>query len=209
MKRNQTLFPLRYGRDTQKVSLYAPTPALPYYRLAYRMGGKRLQRTFNNFEKAKKEAVAISDKLASGEVTVAEVTANEVVQLRTAQEQLSSTGVRLDTAANQYANAVGKLGKVKLDDAVEFYLRHHDQQTEEINVIQLVERFLKYKKASGASDVYQRDLKYRTRSFVKFHSESVASLSAEVMSVYFYELRFEPQNHNNQLRVGLHANQLC
>ena len=52
--------------------------------------------------------------------------------------------------------------------------------------------FLKYKKASGASDVYQRDLKYRTRSFVKFHSESVASLSAEVMSVYFSELRFEP-----------------
>ena len=50
--------------------------------------------------------------------------------------------VRLDTAANQYANAVGKLGKVKLDEAVEFYLRHHDQQTEEIDVAQLVKRFL-------------------------------------------------------------------
>ena len=201
MKRNQTLFPLRYGRGTQKVSLYSPTPALPYYRLAYRMGGKRLQRTFKNFEKAKKEATAIADKLASGEVTVAEVTASEVVQLRTAQEQLSSTGVRLDTAVGRYANAVGKLGEVKLDEAVEFYLRHHDQQTEEINVVQLVERFLEYKKASGASGVYQRDLRYRTRSFVKFHPESVASLSAEVMSAYFSELRFEPQNHNNQLRV--------
>ena len=56
MKRNQTLFPLRYGRGTQKVSLYATTPALPYYRLAYRMGGKRLQRTVRSFEKAKEEA---------------------------------------------------------------------------------------------------------------------------------------------------------
>ena len=55
MKRKQTLFPLRYGRGTQKVSLYAPTPALPYYRLAYRMGGKRLQRTFKSFEKAKQD----------------------------------------------------------------------------------------------------------------------------------------------------------
>ena len=68
MKRNQTLFPLRYGRGTQKVSLYAPTTALPYYRLACRMGGKRLQRTFNNFEKAKEEAVAISDKLARAKI---------------------------------------------------------------------------------------------------------------------------------------------
>ena len=87
MKRKQTLFPLRFGRGTQKVSLYAPTTALPYYRLAYRMGGKRLQRTFKSFEKAKKEAAAIAGKLASGEVTVAEVTASEVVQLRAAQEE--------------------------------------------------------------------------------------------------------------------------
>ena len=55
MKRNQTLFPLRYGRGTQKVTLYAPTTALPYYRLTYRMGGKRLQRTFTSLEKAKQE----------------------------------------------------------------------------------------------------------------------------------------------------------
>ena len=55
MKRKQILFPLRYGRGTQKVTLYAPTTALPYYRLTYRMGGKRLQRTFTSLEKAKQE----------------------------------------------------------------------------------------------------------------------------------------------------------
>ena len=61
MKRNQTLFPLRYGRGTQKVTLYAPTLALPYYRLAlYRMGGKRLQRTFTSLEKAKGEGQQLS-----------------------------------------------------------------------------------------------------------------------------------------------------
>jgi len=50
------------------------------------MGGKRLQRTFKSFTKAKEEGpVAIVDKLASGEVTVAEVTASEGVQLRSAK----------------------------------------------------------------------------------------------------------------------------
>ena len=74
MKSNRTIFPLRFGRGTQKVTLYAPTSALPYFRLTYRLGGKRLQRTFSSFEKAKEVAAAIADKLASGEVTVAEVT---------------------------------------------------------------------------------------------------------------------------------------
>jgi len=55
MKRNQTLFSLRYGRGTQKVTLYAPSTALPYFRIAYRMVGKRLQRTFTSLEKAKEE----------------------------------------------------------------------------------------------------------------------------------------------------------
>ncbi|SVB05375.1 uncharacterized protein METZ01_LOCUS158229, partial [marine metagenome] len=164
MKRNRTLFPLHYGRGTQKVTLYAPTTALPYHRLVYKMGGKRLQRTFTSLEKAKQEAAAIAGKLTSGEVSVAEVTASEVVQLRSAQEQLSSVGIRLDTAASQYANALRKLGKTRLDEAVEFYLRHHDQQTEEIEVVQLVERFLIFKENSGVSADYQRDLRNRTRT---------------------------------------------
>jgi hypothetical protein len=44
-------FPVRYGRGLQRVSLYAPTTALPYYRITYRTGGKRLQRTYTCLEK--------------------------------------------------------------------------------------------------------------------------------------------------------------
>ena len=201
MKRKQTLFPLRFGKGTQRVSLYAPTTALPYYRLAYRMGGKRLQRTFKSLEKAKQEAAAIAGKLASGEVTVAEVTASEVVQLRAAQEQLSSMQVRIDTAASQYANAIGRLGKVKLDEAVEFYLRHHCQQMEEIDVPLLLERFLAFKQTSGVSKAYQSDLRNRTRSLAQFHLGAVNELTPELMAEYFKKLNFASVHHNNQLRV--------
>ena len=36
-------FPVPYGKGLQRVSLYAPTTALPYYRITYRTGGKRFQ----------------------------------------------------------------------------------------------------------------------------------------------------------------------
>ena len=129
------------------------------------------------------------------------MTASEMIQLRSAQEQLSSVRVRLDTAANQYANAVGKLGKVKLDEAVEFYLRHHDQQTEEIDVTQLVKRFLAFKETSGVSAAYHRDLRNRARSLVEFHVGAVSDLTPELMARYFKHLNFDAVHHNNQLRV--------
>ena len=132
---------------------------------------------------------------------MAEVTASEVVQLRSAQEQLSPIRVRLDTAASQYANAVGKLGKVKLDEAVEFYLHHHSQQTEEIDVAQLVERFLTFKETSGVSRAYHSDLRNRTRTFVEFHTGAVSDLTPELMAGYFNHLNFAAVHHNNQLRV--------
>ncbi len=61
-------FPLRFGRGSQRVSLYAPTPALPYYRLMYRVGGKRLQRTFACIERAEDAAKAIAEQIAKAQV---------------------------------------------------------------------------------------------------------------------------------------------
>ena len=68
-------FPVPYGKGLQRVSLYAPTTALPYYRITYRTGGKRFQRKYICLEKADREARAIADKLALGEVSVAQLKA--------------------------------------------------------------------------------------------------------------------------------------
>ena len=201
MKGSQSVSPLHFGRGTQKVSLYSPTTALPYCRLVYRLGGKRIQRTFKDFKKAKSEAKAIAEKLSKGEVSVAQITAREALQLRSAQDHLAPLGLRLDVAASEYADAAIRLGKVKLGEAVTFYLRHHDQNTEQINTARLVEGFLAYKKSSGASAAYLRDLRNRTRSLIMFHDSLVSSLTPEMFTAYFTSLNFNGQNHNNQLRV--------
>jgi hypothetical protein len=44
--------PVYFGAGSCKVSVYSPTQALPYYRLCYRVGGRRYQRTRKTFEKA-------------------------------------------------------------------------------------------------------------------------------------------------------------
>ena len=46
-------------RGPCKVTIYAPTPDLPFYRICYRVGGKRLQRIRKVFKEAEQEANAI------------------------------------------------------------------------------------------------------------------------------------------------------
>jgi integrase len=183
------------------VWLYAPTIALPYYRITYRTGGKRLQRTYTCFEKADREARAIADKLALGEVSVAQINSSEVVQLRAAQEYLAPLGIRVDAAAGEYAALTSKLGTVSLDRAVDFYLLNNNPKLNEFRLVHLVEQFLDFKKASGVSDAYMRDLRNRTRTLKDFHSGSVSDLTPELMVRYFGDLQFAEHNHNNQLRV--------
>jgi hypothetical protein len=113
------------------------------------LGGKRIHRTFKDFKKAKSEAKAIAEKLSEGEVSVAQITTREALQLRSAQDHLAPLGLRLDVAASEYADAAIRLGKVRIWEAVTFYLRHHDQNTEQINTARLVEGFLVHKKSSG------------------------------------------------------------
>ena len=201
MKRSQSSSPLYFGRSTQKVTLYAPTTALPYYRLTYRLGGKRIQRSFKCGSKAKAEAQAIADKLNTGEVTIADITAREALQLRFAQDHLRPTGIPLDTMVSEYVAALTELDGLKLSDAVQFYLKYNQKEKQDISIGQLVDGFLEDKRSSGVSDDYLRDLRNRTRSLVEFHSGTVSSLTPDALSSYFSSLGFKDHNHNNQLRV--------
>ena len=81
-------FPIRFGRGHSKVTLYARTDSLPYYRISYRLGAIRHQRTFKTLKDAKAHAEAVSKKLCSQDVTVTQITGNELIQLKAAQEIL-------------------------------------------------------------------------------------------------------------------------
>ena len=104
--KNDPPFPLTIKRGPCKVTIYAPTPALPFYRICYRVGGKRLQRIRKVFKEAEQEAHAILDKLDSGEVSIANITSSDVALLHTAKRELSDINARLDIAAHEYAQAI-------------------------------------------------------------------------------------------------------
>ena len=74
------------------------TPALPFYRICYRVVGKRLQRIRKVIKEAEKEAHAILDKLDSGDVSIANIITGDMALLHTAKRELAGCDVRLDIA---------------------------------------------------------------------------------------------------------------
>ena len=117
--------PVHFGAGSCKVSVYSPTQSLPYYRLCYRVGGRRYQRTRKTFEEAEESAKVILSQLREGRVSVAQITQQEVCVLGVARSELAELGLRLDQAIYEYTDARRRLGGVTLNEAVSCFLHHH------------------------------------------------------------------------------------
>ena len=117
--------PVYFGAGSCKVSVYSPTQSLPYYRLCYRVGGRRYQRTRKTFEEAEESAKAILSQLREGRVSVAQITQMDVSVLGVARSELAELGLRLDQAINEYTDARRRLGEIALSEAVKCYQQYH------------------------------------------------------------------------------------
>ena len=95
--------PVHFGKGSCKVSVYSPTQSLPYYRLCYRVGGQRYQRTRKTYDEAEEAAQAIQSRLLDGKVSLVQITQHEVAVLGVARTELAELGVRLDQAFHESA----------------------------------------------------------------------------------------------------------
>ncbi len=194
-------FPIRIGRGRCRVNIYDRTAALPYYRICYRLGAIRHQRTCNSVSEAISHAESLSEKLRSKDASVTRISGNELAQFQVAQELLSPFQCRVDVAANCYVRALKSLKNVPLETAVQFYLSHNKPQSNSHNITEIVNQFLSAKRQEGVSNAYLHDLRKRTRSLVEHLQINMSELKPELLADYFKHLNFKAVNHNNQLRV--------
>ena len=199
--KNKLKFPLQIKNRALKVTIYPPTPALPYYRICYRAGGKRVQRTRRTLEAAQREAQVILGKLKAGEVSVAEITPLEAAMLQTARSLLDGLNIRLDQAAGEYAEAMRLLDGIPLKKAVSFYIDHNPTKNCRITTGEIVKEFIAAKMDGGASRYYLSDLRRRTMSLVCKLDCELSQLTPGKLGDYFRKLNTTGQNHNNHLRV--------
>src|SRR5258705_13906780 len=99
-------FPMVVKRGHTIVKIYlTPTRGCDAYTVVHYLGTKRQRKTFADLGVAKTEAEAIANKLCTGELDVLTLTSENKFSFVRAVEALKPTGVPLEIAAMQFAEA--------------------------------------------------------------------------------------------------------
>src|ERR1700678_3428872 len=110
------------------------------YQLAYYTGGRRVQKNFADKSEAKRVAKQILGGLTNDAEAVEAMATPELESLVAARKVLAPN-YALHMAVEEHAQAVSKLGKATLREAVEFFLRHHRSDVPRLTLNEIAERF--------------------------------------------------------------------
>src|ERR1700730_10378201 len=112
-------FPAIVKRGHTLVKIYrTPSNGCEQFTVVYYIGAKRQRKTFSDLELAVTEAEIIANKLSTGELDVLTLKSEDRFAYVRALEALKPTGVPLEIAALQFAEASKILEGASLLDAV-------------------------------------------------------------------------------------------
>ncbi len=123
------------------------------YQLAYYAGGRRVQKNFSDKAEAKRVARAVLGGLAEDAVAVDALATPELESLVAARKVLAPE-YALHVAVEEHAQAIAKLGKTTLREAVEFFLRHNRSDVPRLPLLEISEQFGASRQQSGLSPHY-------------------------------------------------------
>ena len=166
--KSKEAFPIIVKAGSTAVKIYRDRKrSRDYFRLVFYLGGKRNRLNFNSLEAAKTEATAKAAQLARGDVDAVQLTGRDRLTYGRALDAIKATGVALDAAATEYAQAAKALAGHSLLDAANFYMRYHANGVAGRMVSDAVEDFRQAKQGAGRSSAYLKEIRYRLGSFAK------------------------------------------
>jgi hypothetical protein len=130
-----------FTNGTQTIKLYeSSNRGKPLYQLAYYTGGRRVQRNFADKANAKRTAKRVLGTMAGDSELVDNLATPELESLVAAKKVLMP-GYALHVAAEEHAQALIRLGKVTLREAVDFFLSHHRADVPRLMLDETATRF--------------------------------------------------------------------
>ena len=175
-------FPVAVRRGHTVVKIYrTPSRGCEAFTVSYYLGEKRQRVTFADLGLAMTEAETVANKLSTGEVNVLTLTSQDRLAYIRAIEALKPTGVPLEMAAMQFAEAQTLLEGVSLLEAARFYVKKNPHRLPKKLVPDIVTEMVEAKATDKMSAVYVKDLKSRLGRFAeKFPGAISFVTSAEI-----------------------------
>jgi len=187
-------FPMVVKRGHTIVKIY-PTPSRGFeaFTVVSYLGKKRQRKTFANLDLAKTEAEMIANRLSAGELNALTLTNHDGLAYARAVEALKPTGVPLEMAAMQFAEAHKLLEGASLLEAVRYFVKQNPLRTP-TPVPQIVTELLLAKEADGMSGVYVKDLRGRLGRFAKKFKGPIGLVTSAEIEDFLRGLKSQDRN---------------
>ncbi len=161
-------FPITVKRGHTIVKIYrTPSRGCDAYTVSYYLGEQRVRKTFADLGLATTEAETVANKLSTGEVNVLTLTSGDRLSYVRAIEALKPTGVSLEMAAIQFAEAHKILEGRSVVEAARYSAKKNPIWLPKKLVPEVVTEMIEAKSADGMSKYYTSDLKWRLGRFAE------------------------------------------
>jgi len=188
------------GRQT--VKLYrSVNRGKAMYQLAYYFGGRRVQKNFADKSEAKRVARQILGDLSNDAEAVEAMATPELESLVAARKVLAPN-YALHVAVEEHAQAVGKLGKATLREAVEFFLRHNRADVPRLTLAEIAEQFAASRQQSGLSANYIGQCRKAMTDLAKaFPGQTLPDLKTAELDAWLGGLNLGATTKNDMRRL--------
>jgi len=188
------------GKQTVKL-YHSVNRGKAMYQLAYYAGGRRVQKNFADKAEAKRVARAVLGGLAENAVAVDALATPEFESLVAARKVLAPD-YALHIAVEEHAQALAKLGKSTLREAVEFFLRHHRTDVPRLPLTEISEQFAASREQSGLSPHYVFLCRKFTRQLAEaFPGLCLSDLTTPALDKWIGGLKLGAITKNDMRRV--------
>jgi len=176
-------FPQRIKRGSSVVTIYkTPTKGCDAFTVVhYDSTGARCRRMFTSHSQALRAAKDMAKELAAGKPEIHVITGHELVIYRRAIRALNGTGVDLDVAVTQFAQATKVLGDVTVVEAANVYNSRKEPPIKRKLVSEVVEELLSVKRDKGRSFLYLKDLRLRLDRVAKAFPFPLADMTSDAI----------------------------
>src|SRR2546429_4486230 len=157
-------WPVKVRKGNTTLTIYYRTStkngkAYDEFKLVYRdADGKRRFESFADYADARNRADAVNATLSKGDIQAISLTNEDRLVYLRAVDSVKPTGLALDIAAAQFAEAHKRLGGRSPLDAVDFFTKRNPSKLPSKTVAEAVTAPKAAKKLAGGSDIYLKDL---------------------------------------------------
>lgn len=192
-------FPINVRCDSAVVKVYRTGD--DHFTVAWRRAGRRVRASRNTLNAAKKFAGEKARELADGKHDIMELRAADRERFLSALSSLADTGLSLDVACKEFAEAWRLVKPASLIQVARWWKEHHSHDLPEKAIAEIAEEFLKDRGEAGVCGEHMGNLRRCLGWFTSRFPGQIKGVSAAMIEDALRSLKCAPATWNDRRRI--------